>query len=110
MKSLLDLYILFLEHFKEINAGFEIAGNNFLCNGLTSLVENKLVTKKEYNLLKNHLMDEKPSPEKHSSFYNHELYMGTFCWFNTAKNQELTFALRVQLLTNIIAELKDGSN
>jgi hypothetical protein len=110
MRNLLELYQLFLERFKEINIDFVIKGNNFLCNGLHNLLENNLVNKEEYDMLKEHLMSQKPSNEKHISFYEHELYLGTYCWFNSAKNEKLTYALRVQLLTNIIADLKDASN
>lgn len=107
MRNLLDLYNVFLEHFKEINIDLSIKGNNFLCNGLHSLLENKLVNKKEYNLLKEHLMAQKPSKEKHTSFYEHDLYLGTFCWFNSDKDEKTTYALRVQLLINIITNLKE---
>lgn len=107
MKSLLELYTLLLENFKERNEGFVNISNNFICNSIKNLFELGKITKIEKALLSDHFKKEKPSSKKHIEFFEHDLFFGCGAWFNTVRNTELSYALRVQLLTNIISKLKE---
>ncbi len=110
MKTLLELYIILLDHFKTINPK-DIDSTCFICNNIDELFENEVITKGERELLYNHFQGERPTEQKHSAFYHHDLYNKTSSvWFQTSDFGELSFSLRVQLLTNIIVDLKDVSN
>lgn len=106
MKSLVELYTLLLERFKENNPN----ANEFLsyiCNNITELYQNGKITEEEKLKIFAHFENELPSPTKHTAFFEHDLFDGNLVWFITARNPKLAHSLRVQILTNIIANLKE---
>jgi hypothetical protein len=109
MKTLLELYIILLKFFETNNPNpKDVEYTSFICNNIDDLFENKIITKDEKELLYNHFKDERPSEIKHSDFYYNKLYnKSSTVWFQTNSYPELSFSLRVQILTNIITDLKN---
>ena len=114
MKSLLELYDLLLTRFKtnNLNIGCSSEHMSFICNNIKHLHADEIITLEEKLLLIRHFRKEKPSRKKHVEFYNHPYFNGKEVWFSTNKDPKLAYAIRVQLLSNIIANLKeeDASN
>lgn len=103
MKSLLELYTLLLERFNTLDS-------IFICVNINRLKYDNEINLYEHDLLMDDFMERKPSPTQYVSFYEHDLFCNGLAWFDNYKDNELAHSLRVQFLTNIIAELKDGSN
>jgi hypothetical protein len=105
MKTLSELYTMLLERFNTLDS-------IFICINIKRLRYEYKIESDERDLLLNDFMNRKPSPTQYIPFYEHDLFCGKSCyvWFDNHKDNALAHSLRVQLLTNIIAELKDVSN
>ena len=105
MKTLLELYTMLLERFNTLDS-------IFICINIKRLRYEYKINSDERNLLMDDFFNRKPSPTQYLPFYEHELFCGetTSVWFDNDKDNALAHSLRVQFLTNIIAELKDASN
>lgn len=95
MKTLLELYILLLEDFK--NRYHDNKINGFICHSMDSLN----ISQEEYNLLKTNFIEQRPSKKKHISFYQDKLY----CNSNNKKNPKLAYKLRINFINKIITDL-----
>ena len=116
MKNLSELYSILLEDFKNRNQQIDETGGidnmgvseySFLCHCLKQLHKEGIFNDDEFAYLYSHFILQKPSRTVNTAFYDHELYDGDYVWFKTLGYREEAFALRVQLLTNIISKLKE---
>jgi len=117
MKKLSELYSILLEDFKNRNKQIDetdgiymgVSEYSFLCNCLKQLHKEGIFNDDEFAYLYSHFILQKPSRTVNTAFYDHELYDGDYVWFKTLCYSKEAFALRVQLLTNIISKLKEES-
>jgi len=109
MKKLSELYTILLEDFKKRNEAQSLSMYSFLCNCLKQLHEDGIFNDDEFAYLLSHFMLQKPSRTVNTEFYKLGLFDGGYSWFYTIGHTREVFALRCQLLINIISKLKEES-